>query len=239
MIVTNECRYTVDYLKDELEEIGLEIPTKTIFFTAGLSCKYFLEKKINRFPNKKIVIAIVGELGLYKTLSKLSDYKNVFISNEPDDSIDYTDSKIYLVIGSVNKIKINHLGNILKWLKKDAKVIVTCPDTTDPSSKGDFNLGMPNHLLYMTGYNKLAKKYNTGKPNPIFKKIIMEKLNIDNPKEIMFVGDTLYTDIQLAEESGFVSCLVLTGNSNKDTLKNYVVEPDHVLNSIDELINII
>ena len=109
------------------------------------------------------------------------------------------------------------------------------PDTTDPSSKGDFNLGMPNHLLYMAGYNKLAKKYNIGKPNPIVKEIIMRGLGVDDPSDVLFVGDTLYTDIQLAEESGFKSCLVLTGNSNRETLKNFVVEPDYVLNNVGEL----
>jgi len=235
MIVTNECRYTVDYLKDELEEIGLQIPEETLFYTAALSCKEYLEKKIKRFPKDKIKVGIVGELGLYKTINQLNGYDNMEIVNDIDDIEVDNNMKLYLVVGSVNRIKINNLDKILKWLKKDARVIVTCPDTTDPSSKGDFNLGMPNHLLYMAGYNKLAKKYNTGKPNPIVKEIIMRELGIDNPGDVLFVGDTLYTDIQLAEESGFKSCLVLTGNSNRETLKNFVVEPDYVLKNVGEL----
>ena len=42
--------------------------------------------------------------------------------------------------------------------------------------------------------------------------------------QILFVGDTILTDIQLAEENGLQSCLVLTGNTNKETLKNYIIE---------------
>ena len=52
---------------------------------------------------------------------------------------------------------------------------------------------------------------------------------------MLFVGDTIYTDIQLANESGMKSCLVLTGNSKLDTIKNYVIEPDIIINTIWDL----
>jgi len=233
MIVTNECRYTTSYLKDELEEIGLKIPKDTLFYTAALSCKDYLEKKLNRFPDSKHIIGIVGELGLFKTINQLNKYNNFKIIDELNNN--YSDCKIFLVIGAVNKIKITDLNKILKWIKKGAKVIVTCPDTTDPSSKGDFNLGMPNHMLYMVGYNILTKKYNTGKPNPLFKDEIMSQLEITDASKILFVGDTIYTDIQLAEESNFKSCLVLSGNSKLDTLNNYTLEPDYIINDVSEL----
>ena len=38
-----------------------------------------------------------------------------------------------------------------------------------------------------------------------------------NPKDLLFVGDTIYTDIQLAEENNIKNCLVLTGSSSRDT----------------------
>ena len=241
MIVTNECRYTIDYLKEELEELGLNVPNETLFYTAANSCKHYLETKVKRFPNDKIRIGIVGELGLYRTLNELTSYENVQIMDNInlENKEKYKSLRMYIVVGSVNKIKISDLNKVLKWLKCGAKVIVTCPDTTDPSSKGDFNLGMPNHILYMVGYNRLANKYNTGKPNSILKKVLMDKLEIYDPQEILFVGDTLYTDIQLAEESGFRSCLVLSGNSSKDTLKNYTIEPDHIIDDISHLFEII
>ena len=55
------------------------------------------------------------------------------------------------------------------------------------------------------------------------------------PSEILFVGDTLYTDIRLAEESGFKSALVLTGNTKKDTYTNSVIETDFVIESIRDI----
>ena len=44
MIVTNECRYTVNELKDDLNELGLTIPEECHFYTAGLSARDYLEK---------------------------------------------------------------------------------------------------------------------------------------------------------------------------------------------------
>lgn len=121
------------------------------------------------------------------------------------------DEELYLIIGTVNKIKIKDLNRVAAG----AKIIITCPDTTEPSSKGDCNLGMPNHMLHMIGYNIKTSSYSTGKPNPIHKDIIMETLKLKLPNEILFIGETLYTDIRLAEESNFKSCLVLSGNTRK------------------------
>ena len=234
MIVTNECRYTENELREDLEEIGLIVPDSTIFYTAAMSIRDYFENKIKRFPNKKFNIGIVGELGLFMEINKLNKYTNFKYT---DSLSDVNSNDLYLIIGTVNKIKINHLDKILKWIKKGAKVLITCMDACDPSSKGDFTLGMPNHMLHMVGYNIKTKTYSTGKPHPIFKEKIMNSLNNIKEDEILFIGDTIYTDIRLAEESGFKSCLVLSGNSNKDTHKSYINEPDLILNSVSELFN--
>ncbi len=246
MIVTNECRYTVETLKEDLTNLGLNLPKECYFYTAALSSKYYLEKKIIKFPNKKFIIGVIGELGLYKTINELSIYSNFILKENLQEYLEKNlenkdDYKIYLIVGAVNRIKINHLDKILNWVKNGAKIITTCIDTTDPSSKGDFNLGMPNHILYLVGYSIKTKSYSTGKPNPLFKKIIMNKLQIKDEEKILFVGDTIYSDIKLAEESNFKSCLVLSGNTNKDTLKQYVIEPDYVIDDVSylpELLNI-
>jgi len=233
MIVTNECRYSVSELKEELHELGLLVPKNCQFYTAALSAKDYLEKKITRFPEEKFRITVVGELGLYSAISKLSRYNDFRLEEEYEDYME--NDRKYIVVGTVNKIKFGHLNKILEWYRNGAKIITTCVDTTDPSSKGDFNLGMPKHMLHMVDYNIKTKSYSTGKPHPIHKEKIMKSLEIMDENKIMFIGDTIYSDIRLAEESGFRSCLVLTGNSSRDTLKSYVTEPDHVINNLEEL----
>ncbi len=245
MIVTNECRYTPDELREDLEDLGLQVPESTVIYTAALSARDFLQKKISKFPTRQFIIGIVGELGLYKAIYELQQsYDNCIcidtIQQLTDiyDQSEHSDQSLLLIIGTVNKIKINHLDKILKWIQKGAKVITTCMDACDPSSKGDFTLGMPNHMLHMVGYNIQTKPYSTGKPHPIFKDVIinsLSKYNTIQQDEILFVGDTIYTDIRLAEENGFKSCLVLSGNSNVNTPKSYVNEPDLIVQNVVEL----
>ena len=178
-------------------------------------------------------------MDIYQTLNTLSSYDNCIVSNE----LRAVDNRLYLVIGTVNRIKITHLDMILRWIKAGARVITTCPDTTDPSSKGDFNLGMPSHILHMTGFNMKTNSYSTGKPHPIHKRKIMEYLRVSKPESILFVGDTMYTDIRLAEESGFKSALVLSGNtkgnSHGEPIATYTIDPDYIINDINGLDKIV
>ena len=62
-----------------------------------------------------------------------------------------------LVIGTLNKIKITNLEKGLNGLKV-VKIIKTCCDTTDPASKGDYNLAMPSHILHLLEYNVKTSK---------------------------------------------------------------------------------
>lgn len=260
-INTNECRYDVNELKEDLEELELHMEEDTIIYTSSMAVRDYLRKKILRFPNKKFILSVVGENGLFNCINELSEYNNVRISDRMmiDDLNNSTElSKStssndfntlsptenieiekYLVIGTVNKIKITHLEKVLKSIKKGSKVITTCGDACDPSSKGDFVLGMPNHLLHMVGYNTQTKNYSIGKPHPIHAEKIFEFFPGIKSEEILFIGDTLYTDIRLAEESNFKSALVLTGNTKKEGLKFYVTEPDYIISNLGELINII
>ena len=235
MISTNECRYTPDELRDELQEMGIEISEDVLIYTAGLSARDYLQSKIDRFPNETFSFGVVGGSGLYRVLNQLTENEGCSMVDLPPKY----QTRLYLVIGSVDKIKISSLEKIRQWIQAGAKIITTCCDMSDPSSKGDFCLGMPSHMLHMVSYNTAvhhSKSYSTGKPHPMHRKNILNHLKCD-PSEILFVGDTLYTDIKLAEESGFKSALVLTGNTKKDGYNNNnsVIESDYVIDSIRDL----
>ena len=95
----------------------------------------------------------------------------------------------------------------------------------------------------MTGFNMKTNSYSTGKPHPIHKRKIMEYLGVSKPESILFVGDTMYTDIRLAEESGFKSALVLSGNtkgnSHGEPIATYTIDPDYIINDINGLDKIV
>ena len=92
----------------------------------------------------------------------------------------------------------------------------------------------------MINYNiQTSQSYSCGKPNPLVARKILENHPDVNPEEVLLIGDTLYTDIRLAEENNFKSLLVLSGNTKKEGIKSSVTEADIILSSIDSLKKII
>ena len=92
----------------------------------------------------------------------------------------------------------------------------------------------------MINFNiQTSQSYSTGKPNPIVANKILNLFPNIVAEEVLLIGDTLYTDIQLAEENKFKSLLVLSGNTKREGIKSYVTEADLILNSIKELTDIL
>lgn len=239
MIVTNECRYGEKVLRDDLTEMGVRVPENTKIITSGMSVYKYLKKKVERFSDDHFYIGILGESGLYNTLTKICKFKNVDLCEDPPEEFDDERSRLYLVLGTLDKIKIANLEKALKWVNAGCKIIITCDDMSDPSSKGDFSLGMPKHTLHMINFTVKTNYYSLGKPNPMIAELIRKECHVGETKienhEVLFVGDTIYTDIKLAEESGFRSALVLSGNTKREGIQNYVTEADVVFDSVLEL----
>lgn len=231
MICTNECRYTPSQIHKMVGEMGISLTTLTdqMIYTAGLATKDYLWIKYQRsIDAQPLQIGIVGESGLESVLR--TEWLEVH-STPPS-------GPKYLIVGTITKIEMHHLEKIRSWIHAGAKVITTCCDLSDLSSRGEYLSGMPNLMIHMACGN-VSDAYSTGKPNPIVARGIMKHLEGRvpgiRPADVLFVGDTLYTDIRLAEESGFKSALVLSGNSKRDTLDDYVTSPDRVIDSIRDV----
>ncbi len=230
-LCTNEDRYTEEEIREDLYEMGFDIPDNWQVVTSGMVVNGFLHRKIKKNHMIHYDIGIIGETGLYSTLSTLTELDNCTVTEHPRQS----NSNKILVIGTLNTMKMSSLNKALEWIKAGAKVVTTCIDISDPASRGDFNLCMPNHTLHLLKYNvSVPKPYSLGKPNPIYARYFIENGNI-NPSKTLFVGDTMYTDMRMAEENGLDSCLVLSGNTKKEALKRYVTEPTYVLESISNI----
>ena len=74
-----------------------------------------------------------------------------------------------------------------------------------------------------------------GKPSPIMVSTIMSILNLP-PERCIMVGDRLETDIQMGLRAGMATCLVLTGDADRDRLAASGLNPTLVLECIDGLL---
>lgn len=252
MVLTNECRYTEGKIRHDFYDMGIDWPDEWPIYTSAHSVRDFLIKmfrKPNLKNNREIphFIGVVGEKGLREGVHEAvqvlteQDELSVRIANLPPFSEQLSDrSELYLIIGTLYNLDITDLEKTLRWIKKGAKVIVSCPDILDPELKGDFSICMPRHILHMIRLNAAGTDYYcVGKPNALMARAIKAYLPEIDFGQILFVGDSLNTDIKLAEENGMVSALVLTGNTKLEELKKSSVQPDLVINTLTELVELL
>jgi len=76
-----------------------------------------------------------------------------------------------------------------------------------------------------------------GKPSPIMVATIMALLNLP-PEQCIMVGDRLETDIQMGIDAGMATCLVLTGDADRERLAASGLHPTLVLERIDGLLSV-
>lgn len=234
LILTNECRYTHKSLQHQFIKMGSALPDSWGIYTAADSVKDFLVSRKDRVRG----VHVIGEQGLFDTLNEaLPDKMKRKLPCM--DLAQYPESELYVVIGSLDKQNHKAIEHAAKWIKCGAKVLTTCPDLSDPGSKGNTVISMPYNTLQILKKLVPCHHYCLGKPNPLMitsalKMLRKNRPDID-PYRILFIGDSLDTDIKCAFEAGMESVLVLTGNTSVFGIKHNVLQPTYVFHSVEEL----
>ena len=74
-----------------------------------------------------------------------------------------------------------------------------------------------------------------GKPSAEFYRTALGSLGswaLENPGDVLMVGDDIWGDIRGAQEAGLQACLVRTGKFRADVLEASGVRPDHVIDDV-------
>ena len=85
----------------------------------------------------------------------------------------------------------------------------------------------------------LKRAINCGKPSSIIVDFCKKKLQVPDPKQILMIGDRLDTDMEFANRSGFLSCLVLSGCTSSNQVSaetNPLRKPTVVARDLHDLI---
>ncbi len=104
-----------------------------------------------------------------------------------------------------------------RLLNLGKKYLATHIDINCPSK--EFGLPDVGSFVSMFKTSTLREPQNYfGKPSP---KMIESILNKHKKEDIVFVGDRIYTDKKLAENCGIDFCLVLSGETSLNDVKNF------------------
>jgi len=126
------------------------------------------------------------------------------------------------------------LNVALQAVKGGARLIATNPDRTCPVEGGE----IPDCAGMIAAVEAVTdRKVETivGKPSPIILEVALAALGV-SAGEAVIVGDRIETDIVMGRRLGLGTVLVLSGVTRADDARIAAVAPDHVLQSIRDLV---
>lgn len=216
-LVTNNATLTPEQYVEKLSRLGIEVSREEVF-TSALATAAFLTSQCAAEQSAYVV----GEEGLETALAHVGIR---LTSDRPD----------WVVVGLDRRLTYDKLATAVRAIQEGARFVGTNPDTSLPSEHG---------LLPGAGAIQAAitaasgvKPLVIGKPQTHMIHLALEGLKADKTGTVM-LGDRLDTDIQAAAAAEIPSILVLTGVSTRDDLADNPVEPDLVVENLEELMRV-
>jgi ribonucleotide monophosphatase NagD (HAD superfamily) len=123
------------------------------------------------------------------------------------------------VLGFHTEFKYKELADLCLAVQKapQTPLIATHPDKVCPWQGGYIpDVGIWIDVLAQTTGRK--PDLVLGKPDPTMAAVALERYA---PSELLMFGDRLYTDYELCVRSGIDFCLMLTGESNLESIKSH------------------
>lgn len=214
LFLTNNSKKTPLDLRRKLLAMGIDVPIDR-FYTSAMATALFLKRQ---HPGGSAFV--VGDSGL---TSALYDVGYSITSSKPD----------YVVFGETNAYGFDLVTKAIRLIIGGAKFIATNPDVVGPTEEGISPAcgALTAPIERATG----VAPYIVGKPNPLMMRIAIDLLE-DHSENAVMVGDRMDTDIVAGLEAGMTTCLVLTGVSSRDTLRQFAYAPDHILESVADIV---
>ncbi len=210
----NSSRMHTDYIA-RLNNLGLRVYSDEIYTSGQVTCEYILD----HFRGNKVYL-----LGNERLRSEFLLYGIELSDTDPDIA----------VLGFDTTLTYDRLYQFCKFIKKGIPYIATHPDFNCPAEECPMpDVGAFIEAIRLT--TDRVPEYIMGKPHTIAGERISKRYNLP-PSQIAMVGDRLYTDIAFGKNCGFVSVLVLSGETTKEMAEKSDIIPDVMLNKVKDII---
>jgi len=214
LFLTNSSSKSPKELRHKLARLGIEVSADD-FITSAMATASFLASQ-----NPNVGVYVIGESGLINALHDAGFY------------IDHV-NPAYVVVGESRTYNFEQVEMAVNLVLEGAKLIATNSDLTGPSERGVAPAcrAMVAPIEMATG----RQAYFIGKPNPLIMREAMKRLGC-TPTDTLIVGDRMDTDIIAGIESQIETALVLSGITNREDLEMFPYQPDHILDSVADII---
>ena len=213
LFLTNSSERSPKELKQKMARMGLDVGEEH-FYTSALATAKFIDSQA---PSCSAFV--IGAPGLLNALYEVGITMNDI---NPD----------YVIVGETMSYNYEVILKAVSLVEKGAKLIATNPDLTYPSDNGM----IPSCRALVAPIELATGKqaYFVGKPNPLMMRTGLRLLGVHSDEAVM-IGDRMDTDIVAGMESGLLTILVLTGVSNRETIKMFAYRPHFVLDGVGDI----
>nr|WP_240723255.1 HAD-IIA family hydrolase [Haloactinopolyspora alba] len=218
LVLTNNSIYTPRDLQARLaHSSGIELPESAIW-TSALATAQFLNDQ-----NPEGSAYVIGEAGLTTALHEVG---YVLTDSNPD----------YVVLGETRTYSFEAITKAIRLIGRGARFIATNPDATGPSAEGP--LPATGAVASLITRATRRDPYYVGKPNPMMFRSALNRIEAHSETTAM-VGDRMDTDIVAGIEAGLSTWLVLSGSTKREEIAGYPFQPNHVVGSVADLVDLI
>ncbi len=215
-LTNNSSKGKADYVK-KLARLGIEATEEEFLTSTEATCQYI---KKHHNSNKFFVC---GTESLKTSLR--AEGVNLSETEEGADAV---------LMGFDTELNFKKLETVsrLLTLNPEMPYIATNPDIVCPTEWGSVpDCGSVCEMIF----NATGRKPKfIGKPEPLMVELAAEKMGVKT-QNVAVVGDRIYTDIKSALNAGAAGILVMSGESNEETLKNSPDVPSAVIPDASEI----
>ena len=217
IFLSNNPTHTRQQYADKLGHLGIPTPVGDIINSSYVMVQWLLHEA----PDARLFV--VGEQPLMDELRQVG-----FTLSEQAGVID-------IVVASFDRTFTYHkLQVAFDAVRAGARLVATNPDRYCPVPGG----GEPDCAAIIAAIEACTLvKCNpiVGKPSPIMVWTAMGLLDLP-PEQCIMIGDRLETDITMGIAAGMDTCLVLSGDADRQRLADSGLQPTLVLERIDGLL---
>ena len=143
-----------------------------------------------------------------------------------------------VVVGFDTTLSYDRLCQTAYWISRGKLFVATHPDRVCPTDKPTLLPDCGAICSLLTSATGREPDVVLGKPHPQMLKGVLARHGL-TPAQLAIVGDRLYTDMQLAQASGALGILVLSGETTRRHLAASPLKPDLVVRDVNELADLL